>query len=232
MTNEKSQFDQAIEYLNKNDYTLAIVSFTEALEKKEFSSKIHYYLAICYSNLKYFKEALEEIDLAFNEDIDFESKLQLFHLKGYILFLQDKDTEALEAFKAAMNLEDNNQIAISGIAYYYFKKKDYKEAINYYQKAYEMAPDNAKNKNNYGYLLAMNNENLNKAKKLCEEALKSQPQNPAFLDSLAWSSYLLNNLKNAALAITKAFKLAPNIDDIKNHYSEISKKVKSILKKG
>jgi len=223
---EKTQFEQA------GDFTLAIVSFTEALEKKDFSSKIHYYLAICYANLKYFKEALEEIDLALNEDIDFESKLQLYHLKGYILFQQDKDNEALDAFKAAADLEEKDQIAVSGIAYYYFKKQNYSEAVKYYQKAYEIAPDSAKNKNNYGYLLALNNENLEKAMKLCEDALKKQPQNPAFLDSLAWSSFLLNNLKNAALAISRAFKLAPNIDEIKHHYSEISKKVKSILKKG
>ncbi len=228
----KTHYEQAIDYLNIKDYTLAIVSFTEALERKDFDSKLHYYLAICYANLRYYKEALEEIELAFDEDIDFDSKLQMLHLKGYILFIQEKFDEANTAFKAALALDKNNQITISGLAYFNFKQQNYKEALNLYKKAYELAPDSARSKNNYGYLLAMNNQSLEKSMKLCEEALQKQPDNPAFLDSIAWSSFLLNNIKTAALAITKALKINPNIDEIKQHYAEISAKVKSILKKG
>ncbi|HPN30633.1 MAG TPA: tetratricopeptide repeat protein [bacterium] len=229
--NAEKTYSQAIEYMNNREYTLAIVSFSEALEKNYLDSKTHYYLAICYANLKYFKETLEEIELALNEDLEFEAKLQLHYLKGYILFQQEKNDEALKAFKQTLEFDEKNQIAVSGIAYYYFKSGDYKKAMEYYEQAYAMTPDNPKAMNNYGYLMMMNNGDLKKAADLCKTALEKKPDNPAILDSVAWSSFLLDNIKSAVLAITKAIKLSPNIDDIKKHYSTISEKVKKLLKK-
>ncbi|MBP7652723.1 tetratricopeptide repeat protein [Candidatus Dependentiae bacterium] len=230
MDAEKIYF-QAIEYLNNKEYTLAIVSFSEALEKNYIDSKMHYYLAVCYANLKYYKETIEEISLALNEDLEFEAKLQLYYLKGYILFQQEKYDEALSTFKQILEFDDKNQMAISGIAYYYFKTENYQKAMEFYEQAYNISPDNPKVMNNYGYLMMINNGDLKKAAELCRKALDKKPENPAILDSVAWSSFLLDNIKTAALAITKAIKLSPNIEDIKKHYSSISEKVKKLIKK-
>jgi len=79
--------------------------------------------------------------------------------------------------------------------------------------------------------MMINNGDLKKAAELCRKALDKKPENPAILDSVAWSSFLLDNIKTAALAITKAIKLSPNIEDIKKHYSSISEKVKKLIKK-
>ena len=231
MTNNEniSLLKQAINYLNNKEYTLTIVAFTKALQKDDYDSKIHYYLAICYSNLKYYKEALEEIELAFKEDIEYVVKLQLLLLKGYINFILENDDIALQTFQQVTEFEKNNKIALSGIGYYYFKKNDYKKALEYYELAYKTAPENSNAMNNYGYLLMMNNQSIEKAMELCNQALKKQPNNPNILDSVAWGHYLLNNIKAATLAITKAINFGGAIDEIKNHYSEISKKVRELL---
>ena len=229
---ELNTYQKAINYLKANDYTLAIVSFTEALEQGYSDRNLHYYLAICYANLNYHNEALEEIELAFKEDLEFSVKLQLLHLKGYILFLQNKNEEALKVFEEALEYDAHNQITISSIGYYYYKSGVYDKALKYYEKAYKMTPDAAKTMNNYGYMLTLTQKDIKRGLELCENALKKNPNSAAILDSCGWANFLLNKITNATAFITKAVKLDKNnISEIKEHYSKIAAKVREIISK-
>ncbi|SVC83632.1 uncharacterized protein METZ01_LOCUS336486 [marine metagenome] len=56
------------------------------------------------------------------------------------------------------------------------------------------------------------NENLVEAKKFIGLALKEQPDNPAFLDSMAWVIFREGNFKEALRWQLKALKLAKEDD--------------------
>jgi tetratricopeptide (TPR) repeat protein len=226
-----SLYRKAIKYLKIKDYTLAIVTFTEALEKGYANPEINYYLALCYANLDYYEDSLAEIDIALDSELEDKYKIQLLNLQGYIYSKLEKYDESLNSFEKVLETDKNNQMAVSGIGYNYFIKKDYKTALEYYNKVYNMMPDNPKNENNLGYLMMINKQDLKKAVELCESALEKQPDNPAVLDSVAWGNFLIDNLKKAVLTITKAYKSAPSIFDISEHYKKIVQKVKQLIKK-
>jgi len=227
----KILFEKAKKLISEKDYTMAIVTFSEILESGKIEFNAHYYLAICYANLNYFKETLEEIDLAFKEVLTEKEEEQLLNLKGFVYFKLNDLDNALNVYQENLKKNNENIIAKSGIAFYYFLNKDYEKSLKYYKEIYDQYPDNPKNKNNYGYLLMMNKGDLKKAVNLCEDALKSEPDNPAINDSIAWGNFLLKNLRNAVLYVINAFKKAPYIEEIKEHYNVIADNIRKFLKK-
>jgi tetratricopeptide (TPR) repeat protein len=58
--------------------------------------------------------------------------------------------------------------------------------------------------NDLGYLYADQGKNLEKAKKMIEIAIKAEPENGAYLDSMGWVLYKLGDYKGAIEWLTKA----------------------------
>ncbi|MGV3754750.1 MAG: tetratricopeptide repeat protein, partial [Verrucomicrobiota bacterium] len=88
----------------------------------------------------------------------------------------------------------------------YERNKEHAEAVKYFEKCLEMEPDFAEALNYLGYMWAERGENLERAKILIEKALKQEPENAAFLDSMAWVLFKLNQPKPALDWMLKAMK--------------------------
>jgi tetratricopeptide (TPR) repeat protein len=79
--------------------------------------------------------------------------------------------------------------------YYLLAANVYEESGNYEraretaEKALAMSPDDPVVANNVGYLLADHNEELDRAEQLIRTAVEAEPDNIAYLDSLAWVLY-------------------------------------------
>ena len=99
------------------------------------------------------------------------------------------------------------------------------EALKHSRKAYEFDKENASACNFYGYMLADYNRELPFAKALITKALKLEPDNDAFLDSMAWVCYRLKEYKPALKFILKAYEKGGLIDDgdgvISKHAADI-----------
>jgi tetratricopeptide (TPR) repeat protein len=68
----------------------------------------------------------------------------------------------------------------------------YKQAEEYLQKCIVLAPDFAEALNYLGYMLADRGEQLPRARGLIEKAVSLEPRNGAYLDSLGWVLFKLN----------------------------------------
>lgn len=88
----------------------------------------------------------------------------------------------------------------------YERHKDFKQAENYFRQALKLAPDFAEALNYLGYMWAERGENLTEAKELIEKAVKQEPENAAFLDSMAWVLFKLKQPKEALDWQLKALK--------------------------
>ncbi len=77
-------------------------------------------------------------------------------------------------------------------------------ALEYGRKALALAPDNASACNFLGYLLADHGQSLEEAEGLIRRALDAEPENDAYLDSLAWVYYRQNRLAEAHEAMNRA----------------------------
>lgn len=113
----------------------------------------------------------------------------------------------------------------------YERNKDYAEAAKYFEKCLEMEPDFAEALNYLGYMWAERGENLERAKILIEKAVKQEPENAAFLDSMAWVLFKLNQPKPALDWMLKAMKHVEEEDaTLYDHLGDIYASLKDYLK--
>ena len=80
----------------------------------------------------------------------------------------------------------------------------YDRAVAIFQRLLALDQDHADASNYLGYMLAERGERLTEAKKLIERALKIDPENGAYLDSLGWVYYQLKQYENAARWLDRA----------------------------
>ncbi len=80
----------------------------------------------------------------------------------------------------------------------------YDRAVEVFQRLLALNQDHAEASNYLGYMLAERGERLTEAKKLIERALKIDPENGAYLDSLGWVYYQLKQYDNAMRWLDRA----------------------------
>ncbi len=99
------------------------------------------------------------------------------------------------------------------------------ESLVIMEKIVEMAPDHADALNFLGYSLAENGKDLDRAFKLIRKALEQQPDNPYFLDSLAWAYHMKGEKKLAWEEIQRCMAQHVNDAIIWEHYGDIAASV-------
>jgi tetratricopeptide (TPR) repeat protein len=102
------------------------------------------------------------------------------------------------------------------------RAKDIEQAVKHFRKALEMEPDFAEALNYLGYMWAERGENLNEARTMIERALKEEPKNPAYLDSMAWVLFKLKKPGDALPFMKKAIELTKAPDaTLQDHLGDI-----------
>ena len=84
----------------------------------------------------------------------------------------------------------------------------------------DIDPMNADALNALGYTLADQTERYEEALELIERALAIRPDEPAFIDSLGWVQYRLNNYEEAITHLRRALSLFQN-DEVASHLGEV-----------
>jgi len=86
----------------------------------------------------------------------------------------------------------------------YERQKKYDQAEQQFRKVLDVNPNNASALNYFGYMLADRGVRLEEATSLIQQAVKQDPNNGAFLDSLGWAYYKQNKLAEAEEYLRKA----------------------------
>jgi tetratricopeptide (TPR) repeat protein len=82
-------------------------------------------------------------------------------------------------------------------------------------------PDNATALNNLGYFLVERNERLNEALELIQRAVRAEPTNSSFLDSLGWVYFKLGQLENAERHLREAARRNATSSTIHEHLGDL-----------
>jgi tetratricopeptide (TPR) repeat protein len=85
---------------------------------------------------------------------------------------------------------------------------DLGQAEKYFRRCLEYAPDSAEAQNYLGYMWAEHGMKLDQARDLIQKAVKAEPKNAAYLDSLGWVLFKLNQPKEALGYVLKAVELS------------------------
>ncbi|MBS1784457.1 MAG: tetratricopeptide repeat protein [Acidobacteria bacterium] len=87
--------------------------------------------------------------------------------------------------------------------------------------AQKLAPTNATLQNNLGYLLLDHGGDLKEAASLIEAAVKQEPSNGSFMDSLGWLRFKQGNLADAETQLRHAAEIRPYSADVRQHLGEV-----------
>lgn len=163
-------------------------------DKLKTMPEAHYFKAVCYKRLNDNLKAAKILDEAEKIAIE-QSKSNFLNLEFYL-------------FKAFVN----------------DKAKRYDIVMAVLENLYSQYPDNHEVCNYYGYFLADHNKNLDKAEDALKEAIKREPDNAAYLDSMAWLYFRQGRYQEAYDFIIKAINnMTENFDGlIYDHAGDIA----------
>jgi tetratricopeptide (TPR) repeat protein len=175
----------------------------------------YYELALAQLGQNKSKEAIETLN---NARARFSRKFVAEFLSGMAYSRQKEYSEALKHFTEAeiiakaseTNRLDQNFYFQVGATYE--RQGDLKQAEKYFEKCLELAPDFTEAQNYLGYMWAEHGSRLEQAKELIEKAVAAEPKNAAYLDSMSWVLFKLNQPKDALTYALKAVQLSEEPD--------------------
>jgi tetratricopeptide (TPR) repeat protein len=132
--------------------------------------------------------------------------------------------EAEEAARAAEMLPGqprDNEIAWFLLGAIYERQKFFDKAEEQFKKVLAVSPKNAPVLNYYGYMLGDLGIRLDEAEALVQRALKEDPFNGAYLDSLGWIYFKENKLDAAETTLRKAVGRESHDATIHSHLGDL-----------
>lgn len=223
MTDKKNIVKQAFkEYENGNIENAILLLADAELQDDEYLDAA-YLLGLCYLQLKDYDNALVYLEQLITAEIASEKTRQCRLLLAYIYTITGRIKLAEYELKKLSAHADSTAELLE--AYTAYKQKDYNKALDIYQKILNRNPSHATALNDFGYILAETSGELARALSFCMNALKLQPQNPYYLDSVAWIYYKIGNTSEALQYIQKAYALMPHNNELKTHKEIIEKAV-------
>jgi tetratricopeptide (TPR) repeat protein len=136
--------------------------------------------------------------------------------------------EAEEAARAAEILPGqprDNEMVWFILGAIYERQKLYDRAEAQFKKALAVNPKNGPVLNYYGYMLGDLGLRLDEAASLVNRALKEEPFNGAYLDSLGWIYYRQNKLDDAEATLRKALERDAHDPTIHSHLGDVYAKL-------
>lgn len=101
------------------------------------------------------------------------------------------------------------------------RQKHIEAAEEQFRQSLALDPDNALTLNYLGYMLADHGLKLNEALQFIERAVKLDPENGAYLDSLGWAQFKLGHYALAEQSLEKAIALMPADPTVHDHLGEV-----------
>jgi tetratricopeptide (TPR) repeat protein len=114
---------------------------------------------------------------------------------------------------------DENVYLLQGSLYE--QQKKYNDAERAFRKALDIEKDSPAVLNYLGYILADRGVKLQEALEMLHRAVAADPTNGAYLDSLGWAYFRLNQLDRAEEYIRRALIFAGNNPTIRDHMGDI-----------
>ena len=193
----------------------AVGHFSKTVQLSPGFEPVYYDLAITWIGLNKPADALAILAAARQK---FPQNFVMEFWTALAFARQKAWAEAIEHFTAAEVIAQATEPERLNQTFYFEvgaaceRKGDYVQAEKYFEKCLNLAPDDAEAQNYLGYMYAEQGMKLDRAKELVQKAVRSEPKNPAYLDSLGWILFKLRQPQEALGYILKAIELSEKPD--------------------
>jgi len=134
--------------------------------------------------------------------------------------------EARKFFEKALELRPQHERTLLNLASVLERTGRYAEAETHLTTLHELRPNDPTVCNFYGYLLALMNTRLDQAEQLIRTALKSEPDNGYYVDSLGWVFYMRGEYERAVAELERASGLVADDPVILEHLGDAYQSLK------
>ena len=189
--------------------------FSKAILLNPGFEDAYYDLALAQISLEKPDEALATLEKARKQ---FQKTFVMEVYTGLAYSRQKDYREALKHYTEAEVIAKATDPTRLGQEFYfqvgaaYERVGDLAQSEQYFEKCLALQPDFAEAQNYLGYMWAEHGMKLDKARELIEKAVKAEPKNAAYLDSLGWVLFKLDKPKEALAYVLKAVELNKDPD--------------------
>ncbi len=215
-----------VTYLKQNAIQKAIKEFILASNFDTEAVEPHAILALLYFADNKIEEASGEYEIALKNAIKRDPQnTSIYRSLGALYLKQKKYAAAEKSFKSILEVAPKDYEAHFFLANVYDETDKDQLAEEELKKSLNINNNYAEALNYLGYLYVEQNKNLKEAEGLIEKALKSEPENGAFIDSLGWLYFKQGNFEQAIKMLEKASKLVEDpiiLDHLGEAYFKIN----------
>lgn len=226
LDNAEKAFKQLLE-LDPTDHRIYFILGGFSISRKELELAEDYFSkAISYHegntdywvNLLMVQYELEKYQEVISGSAD---ALSIFpeHIHLYLLqsdaYSQIKDYySAISSLEILLENDPDYLVAYISLGFIYHQLEDWENSEKAYKMAFELAPSDARVLNNYAYMLAVANKNLDFALEMATKAIEMEPEVSAYQDTYGWVLYRLGRYEEAREAIELSIALYPNSAEV------------------
>lgn len=207
--------------LMENRVQSSIRGLYKVLELDPDNLEVHYLLGLALIKEERFQEAETHLLRVTGSEFSYLYSNHAHLLLGYLYARQKQYPRAEKAFRTSLQSNFNNHLACAALGHVCFKQGRMADARAYLEQALEINPEGANARNSYAYILCEDGEDPEMALREANAALKQDPHNPAFLDTLGWIYYKKGKEELARETLKRALELAPDSEEIKEHLRRV-----------
>jgi tetratricopeptide (TPR) repeat protein len=183
------------------------------------------FLGILYNRLNKYHESVKTLQDALNIH---KKDAGILSLYGSTLNQMGREKEAIEPLEKALALEPDDINTISSLAAVFDKLQMWEKSDSLYENALQKNPDNSLLLNNYSYSLCVRGVQFERALEMAQKALKAEPDNGAYLDTIGWIFYKIGEYEKARLYIEKAYQKNEDNPEVTEHLGDVYYKLKQL----
>jgi len=208
-------------YRENRDIDRAIAEAKKALDEDSKSQDLTVTLAMLYGEKSDTAGATKLLQgLLKGNDADQEIYIDIAQVEERGRKYADAEQSAQKAEEMARE-PSARETAWFMLGSIYERQKKFDQAEQQFRKVLDVNPDNAAVLNYFGYMLADRGIRVDEATSMIQRALKQEPANGAYLDSLGWAYYKQNKLAEAEEYLRKAVDREGHDPTILSHLADV-----------
>jgi tetratricopeptide (TPR) repeat protein len=180
-----------------------------------------YFLGLCHARLGHWDDALLYLEQVVTVGVDLMRIFQCRLALAYVYTVTGRNKLAEYELGRLLEAGMESVQVLCFLADTAWAQGRAEDAIRRYGDALKLDPESATALNGLGYILACEGKDTARALTYCRKAVDKQPDNPAYLDSLAWAYFQLGMVDEARDYVGRALVAAPGEIEILRHARSI-----------